>query len=171
MDTEQIIRTAEIRRPVLEFGDGVQGGEIWDSKTFVEDGVAKQAMVIKMTGELRARFGDLMKPDDLKGGFVLWAEMEDLLIPITSNPSNPRIFALRDFDHQPTKFSLIRNTLINSLQRVSKAYAEEKKAVHAEQEKFRQYIEGTGYLKIEEIIRRVLGEEIGKLAALLSKKA
>ena len=171
MDRQSLIKTAEIRRPVLEYGDGVQGGEVWDSKTFVEDGVVKHAMAIKMTDELRTRFGDLMKPEDLREGFIIWEEIKELLIPITNNPSNPRIFALRDFNHQPTEFSLVRNNLINLVQRQKKENSELKKAVHAEQEKFRQYIEGTGYIKIEEIMRRVLGEEIAKLAAIMSRKA
>lgn len=169
-DRQSLIRTAEIRRPVLEFGDGVQGGEVWDMKTFVEDGVAKQKMLIKMTEELRARFGYLMRPEDLREGFVLWIEVEDLLISITSNPSNPRIFALRSFDHQPTKFSLTRNILINTLQRLMKENAEQRKGIHAEQEKFRRWIEGSGRLELKSIIDESLNEKLNPLIMLLSKK-
>lgn len=169
-DIQQLIRTSEIRRPILEFGDGVQGGEIWDSKTFFEDGVLKLAMIIKMTDELRARFGDSMKPENLRTGFVIWTEIEDLLIPLLNNPSNPRIYAKRDFNHQPTKFTLDRNILIITLQRLMKENAELRKAVHAGDEKFRRWIEGSGRLEIMSAIEESLDKKLNPLIVLLSKK-
>ena len=169
-DRNELIRTAEIRRPILEFGDGVTAGEVWDSEVFVEDGVVKESLVIKMTDELRARFGHLMKDEDLREGFIEWREIRDLMILITSNPSSPRIFALRSFDHQATPFSLLNNTLIESMKRMSKEIANLKMGVHSEQEIFRKFMEGGGWIRVEEIVRRVVGEELAKFAANLQRK-
>jgi len=169
VDKDYLIRTSEAKKEIIIFGDGIIGGEIWDSTYREEDGLMKRYMFIKMTNELRARFGHLMKPNDLKDGFTEWSETKELLIPMTENPSLPIVLATRNFNHQPTPVSKFQVTLIETMKRMSKEIANYKMGVHAEQENFRRWMEGGAWIRMKELMKEAVDEGIGKLASILTK--
>ena len=162
-DRTELIKSSQPRWGVIEFGDGVTGGEVIDMHPFVKDGVKYQEVIIKMSEELKARFNHLMTQQDLRENFVSWIEFDILLIPITRNPSAPRIFALRSFDRKDTDFTLREAKYLEAFKSMRDRIDERDKAYYSLQEDFRKFAEGSIYLKLEEIMRKVMGELIKEI--------